>query len=274
MTRLAFALLTALWSVGAAADEIRMAVTTSFQNSGLSDILIPEIRKDTGLKVHLLVVGTGQALRLGRAGDVDAVLVHSREAEERFVTEGYGTHRREIMYNDFVLVGPAGDPAGAAGSSGIAEALTAVADARSVFVSRGDDSGTHRRERALWDRAGIDIDLSGLFWYREVGAGMGAALNIAAAMGAYVLVDRASWLNFANGKDLGIVFQNDPALFNQYAYLPVDPLRHPHIRSDEAARLERWLVSPKAQALIGSYMIAGEALFVPNAKAEADAVDG
>lgn len=267
MTRLIACLLALVLATAAAsADTLRLAVTTSFHNSGLSDVLLPRAREDIGLAVELLVVGTGQALRLGRAGDVDAILVHSKAAEIAFVEEGYGTHRREIMYNDFVLVGPSDDPAGAGTAEGIRDALGAVARAEGPFVSRGDDSGTHRRELALWTDAGVTPEGA---WYREVGAGMGAALNVASAMDAYILSDRASWLNFQNKGALAIVFSGDPALFNQYAFLPVDPARHPHVAHDEAVAFEDWLVSPEVQELIGAYEIGGETLFVPNATAEA-----
>lgn len=249
----------------AQAETLRMAVTTSFANSGLAEILLPEIAADTGIEVALLVVGTGQALRLGAAGDVDAVLVHDRAAEEEFVAAGHATHRREIMYNDYILVGPGTDPAGAAGAGSAAAALAAVAAAEAPFVSRGDDSGTHRAELALWDAAGIAPEGA---WYRPVGAGMGAALNTASGMGAYVLSDRASWLNFGNKGDLALLFEGDPALFNQYAYLPVDPARHPHVQAEAAARLEDWLTGPEAAALIDGYTIAGAQLFTFNATAE------
>ncbi|MCG6904146.1 MAG: substrate-binding domain-containing protein, partial [Rhodobacter sp.] len=232
------------------------------------------IQADLGLEVQLLVVGTGQALRLGRAGDVDAILVHSRAAEEAFVAEGFGTHRREIMYNDFVLIGPADDPASAGQADGIAAALTRVADSGAVFVSRGDDSGTHRRELSLWKTAGVDTETADPAWYRAAGAGMGATLNVASGMGAYVLADRASWLNFANKDGLKILFQGDPALFNQYAYLPVDPARHPHVKAALAQKLENWLVSGRAQAMIGAYSIDGQTLFTPNATSDGQATDG
>ncbi|PRX37992.1 tungstate transport system substrate-binding protein [Meinhardsimonia xiamenensis] len=264
------ALMLLAWAGLAQAQEkvVRLAVTTSFHNSGLAEVLLPEIRRDLGLTVQLLVVGTGQALRLGQAGDVDAVLVHSRAAEEEFVAQGWGTHRREIMYNDFVLIGPEDDPAGVAGAAGAAEALQRIATAGAPFVSRGDDSGTHRRERALWQAAGIDpLHASGR-WYREAGAGMGAALNIAAGMGAYVLSDRATWLNFGHKDGLRILFEGDPALFNQYAFIPVNPERHGHVKADLVAALEAWLTSEKGQRLIGVYEIDGQKLFVPNAAQE------
>ncbi|MCF8467846.1 MAG: substrate-binding domain-containing protein [Sneathiella sp.] len=247
------------------ADDMKLAVTTSFHNSGLSDILIPEIKKDLGLDVYLLVVGTGQAFKLGRAGDVDAILVHSRGAEDQFVAEGYGTHRREIMYNDFVLIGPKTDEAEIATAKSAFEALKKVAAKQAIFVSRGDDSGTHRKELALWKTAGLDPDKFEGGWYRATGSGMGATLNTASGMNGYVFADRASWLNFKNKGDMKLLFSGDPTLFNQYAYIPVNPQKHPHIKKDLAAKLENWLVSPKVQKMIGDYKIAGEQLFTPNA---------
>lgn len=247
------------------AETLRMAVTTSFHNSGLSEVLLPAIAEDTGIEVQLLVVGTGQALRLGRAGDVDAILVHSRAAEEAFVADGYASHRREIMFNDFVLVGPSSDPAQVGTATTAADAFRALATAETLTVSRGDDSGTHRREQALWDSAALNPATFGP-WYREVGAGMGAALNTASAMGAYILSDRASWLNFGNPGDLALLFEGDPALFNQYAYLPISAARHPHVSADLAATLETWLTSPRAAALINGYQIAGQQLFTFNAE--------
>lgn len=248
----------------AAAEALRMAVTTSFHNSGLSEVILPEIETDLGIDVQLLVVGTGQALRLGRAGDVDAVLVHSRAAEDAFVADGYGTHRREIMYNDFVIAGPSDDPAGVAEAGNTQEALSRIAKTEAPFVSRGDDSGTHRRELSLWQDAGIDVENAG-GWYRAAGSGMGATLNTAAGMDAYVMTDRATWLNFDNKGDLTILHEGDAKLFNQYAYLPVSPARHPHVNAEAAAALEAWLVSEKGQRMIGEYAIAGERLFTPNA---------
>ncbi|VAV89347.1 Tungstate ABC transporter, substrate-binding protein, partial [hydrothermal vent metagenome] len=220
---------------GAMAQEMRMAVTTSFHNSGLAEVLLPEIKNDTGIEVQLLVVGTGQAIRLGEAGDVDAILVHARAAEEAFVAAGFGTHRREIMYNDFIIVGPASDPADVAGAVSITEALQRINAARLRFVSRGDDSGTHKKELSLWTAAGIAPEGD---WYASVGAGMGAALNTASGLNAYILSDRASWLNFGNKGALAILYQGDAELFNQYAYLPVNPAKHPYVKADLAAQLE------------------------------------
>lgn len=258
------AFVVACWATAGAAEEMRLAVTTSFDNSGLADVLLPAIKDDLDLDVQLLVVGTGQALRLGEAGDVDAVLVHSKAAEEAFVAAGHGTHRREIMYNDFVMIGPITDPAGIAGAASAADALQRIAQERAPFVSRGDDSGTHKAELSVWATAGLDPDGFDS-WYRPVGAGMGQALNTAAAMEAYVLSDRASWLNFANKAGLALLYSGDPVLFNQYAYLPVNPAKNDSVRNDLAMALETWLTGPRAAALINDYAINGETLFVFNA---------
>ncbi|SFS19936.1 substrate-binding domain-containing protein [Yoonia litorea] len=266
--RLLATILLVLWpSVSLAENTMRMAVTTSFHNSGLADVLLPEIQNDLGLEVQLLIVGTGQAIKLGQAGDVDAILVHSRAAEEAFVAEGYGTHRREVMYNDFVIIGPAADPASVAGVETVTEALQRVAEAEAIFVSRGDDSGTHRKELSLWSSADLDVEAFGPH-YRAVGAGMGAALNTAADMNAYILSDRASWLNFGNKADLALLFAGDPVLFNQYSFLPVNAELHPHVNAEAVAALEAWLTGPRAAELINSYTIDGETLFVFNATSE------
>jgi tungstate transport system substrate-binding protein len=249
----------------ARADEMRLAVTTSFDNSGLAAVLLPQIKTDLDLDIQMIVVGTGQALRLGAAGDVDAILVHSRVAEEAFVAEGYATHRREIMYNDFVLVGPGHDPAGIAEAASAAEALGLLAKTNTPFVSRGDDSGTHNKELALWRMAGVDLAAQGA-WYRAAGASMGATLNTASGMNAYVMSDRASWLNFGNKGDLKLLFAGDPVLFNQYSYLPVNPARHAHVKAGLAAKLEGWLMSDKAAGLINTYRVNGEQLFTFNAR--------
>ncbi len=251
-------------ATSAGADALKLAVTTSFHNSGLAEVLLPEIQSDLGMEVQLLVVGTGQAIRLGEAGDVDAILVHSRAAEEAFVAAGHGPHRREIMYNDFVFVGPGDDPADVKQAKTAPEALGRIAQSEAVFVSRGDDSGTHKKELSLWAAAGVaEADFGS--WYRAVGAGMGAALNTASGLNAYILADRASWLNFRNRGDLGLLLAGDPVLFNQYAYLPVNAERHPHVRADLATQLEGWLVSEKARDLINGYTINGEVLFTFNA---------
>lgn len=248
------------------AEVVKLAVTTSFENSGLSDVLVPAIYDALDIEVQLLVVGTGQALRLGETGDVDAVLVHAKAAEEAYVAAGHATHRREIMYNDFVLIGPNDDPAGVGAVSTAANGLRAIADAAAPFVSRGDDSGTHRAEVGLWTAAGLDVaNFSN--WYQEVGAGMGAALNTASGLNAYIMSDRASWIKFGNKGDLALVFEGDPALFNQYSFLPVRPSKFDHIPAAAIAELENWLTGEDAAALINGYRVDGQQLFTFNAKA-------
>lgn len=243
-----------------AQDTLRMAVTTSFNNSGLADVLLPEIDRALDIEVHLLVVGTGQALKLGRAGDVDAILVHSRSAEEAFVAEGFAPYRREVMYNDFVFVGPENDPVNVSNAVSAADALRRIEGFD--FISRGDDSGTHRKEMALWQEAGLTPQGD---WYKPVGAGMGAALNTASGLGAYVLADRASWLNFKRKAGMVLLYAGDPSLFNQYTFLPVSADRHPHAKRDLALRLEEWLTGPAVEALIDGHTIDGQRLFTFNA---------
>ncbi|HHB81363.1 MAG TPA: sulfate ABC transporter substrate-binding protein [Aliiroseovarius sp.] len=252
-------------------ETLRWAVTTTFRNAGLAAVLLPAAQADLGFEIDMLVVGTGQAAGLARAGDVDAIMVHERGLEQALVDEGTATHRREIMYNDFVLVGPRKDPAGIANSASAIDALRAIAQTRAPFVSRGDDSGTHRRELALWQAAGIPADQRPVAWYKAVGAGMGTALNIASGLDAYVLADRASWLTFRNKGGLALLFAGDEALFNQYSYLPVNPARHAHVHADMAARLEAWLTGARAKALINGYRLHGVALFTFNARAEGGA---
>lgn len=249
----------------AMAERLRVAVTTSFQNSGLSDVLLPKIERDLGFSIDLLVVGTGQALKLGELGDVDAILVHSKPAEDAFVDAGFAPYRREIMYNDFVIVGPQSDPARVSAATGVGDAFLRIAAHQSLFISRGDESGTHQRELRLWDQAGVSRSDLATPWYAEIGAGMGAALNMAAARGAYVLSDRASWLKFGNKGTLSLLFFGGAELRNQYAFLPVSVKRHPHVEIEKAKALEAWLVSPRGQTLIANYQIEGQALFVPNA---------
>ncbi|MCF6305876.1 MAG: substrate-binding domain-containing protein [Rhodobacteraceae bacterium] len=251
-----------LMATSSQGETLKMAVTTSFYNSGLSEVLLPEITADLGFEVQLIVVGTGQALRLGEAGDVDAILVHSRAAEQAFLAAGFGTHRREIMYNDFVFIGPDDDPANVADATSAVDALQRIAQSGAAFVSRGDDSGTHKKELSLWEAA--EITLNGT-WYRAAGAGMGATLNVASGMNAFAMSDRASWLNFGNKGDLVLLYAGDPVLFNQYAYIPVNPALHPYVRNDLAVQLETWLTSAKAANLINGYTINGETLFTFNA---------
>lgn len=259
------AALTILLVGKAHADTLRLAVTTTFRNAGLADILLPAIKANLNLNIDLIVVGTGQAIGLAKAGDVDAILVHDRAAETALVEAGFATHRREVMYNDFVLVGPKTDPAEVENAENAVAAFYTIAATRSLFVSRGDDSGTHLRELELWQAAGISGTGRPVDWYKAVGAGMGTALNIASGLNAYVLSDRASWLTFHNKGDLALLFSGDSALFNQYAYLPMSPAAHPFVKYDLALELETWLTSETARDLINGYRLNGAALFTFNA---------
>ena len=258
-------LLLAVLALPARAETITLLSTTSTQNAGLLDAILPLFEEGTGYEVRVVAVGTGQAIRMAERGDGDLLLVHARDAEEAFVAAGFGTERRDVMYNDFVLVGPAADPAGIAGTEDAVRALARIAAAEAPFVSRGDDSGTHRAERRLWEAAGIDPEPASGDWYLEVGQGMGATLNIAAARGAYALTDRATWAAFGNKGDLGIVTAGDPALFNQYGAIPVSPERHPHVEAEGAAALLDWLTGPEGQAAIAAFEIDGAPVFWPNA---------
>ena len=239
--------------------------TTSTQNSGLYDAILPAIEAATGIEVRVVAVGTGQAIKNARNCDGDVLLVHAKAAEEAFVAAGFGAARTDLMYNDFVLVGPGDDPAGVAGVETISAALRRIEQAKSVFASRGDDSGTHKKEVALWATAGLDpSDASGT-WYRETGSGMGATLNIAVGMGAYSLTDRATWIAFANKGDHRIVLEGDAALFNQYGIIPVSPDACPSVKQAAAARFVEWMVSEPGQSAIAAYRRAGQQLFFPNA---------
>jgi tungstate transport system substrate-binding protein len=248
---------------------IVVASTTSTEQSGLFDHLLPAFEADTGIKVRVVAVGTGQALDIGRRGDADVVFVHARSAEEKFLAEGQGVKRYPVMYNDFVLIGPESDPAHIAGGHDIVAALRAIETAKAAFVSRGDRSGTHIAELALWKVAGIDIDKAKGPWYRDTGQGMGPALNSAAAMNAYILSDRGTWLSFKNRGDLEIVVEGDKRLFNQYGVMLVNPQKHPNVKADLGQKFIDWLVSPRGQAVIASYEIDGRQLFFPNAGSSA-----
>jgi tungstate transport system substrate-binding protein len=248
---------------------IVVASTTSTEQSGLFDHLLPAFEADTGIKVRVVAVGTGQALDIGRRGDADVVFVHARSAEEKFLAEGQGVKRYPVMYNDFVLIGPKSDPAHIAGGHDIVAALRAIETAKAAFVSRGDRSGTHIAELALWKVAGIDIDKVKGPWYRDTGQGMGPALNSAAAMNAYILSDRGTWLSFKNRGDLEIVVEGDKRLFNQYGVMLVNPQKHPNVKADLGQKFIDWLVSPRGQSVIASYKIDGRQLFFPNAGSNA-----
>ncbi len=245
--------------------SITVASTTSTEQSGLFAHLLPIFQRNSGIRVRIIALGTGQALELGRRGDADVVLVHDPEAEEKFVAAGYGVRRKRVMYNDFVLVGPKDDPATIAGSQDVLVAFKRISAQRAAFVSRGDNSGTHAAELRYWQAARVDLAAGKGSWYREVGAGMGPALNTASSMNAYILADRATWLAFRNRSILSILVQGDQRLFNQYGVMLVNPERHPHVRKEPAQLFIDWLVSEQGQSAIASYQIGGEQLFFPNA---------
>ncbi len=264
----ALALCWGLVAAGATPAQERfivMASTTSTEQSGLFGHLLPLYKQATGVAVRVVAVGTGQALDTARRGDADVLLVHDTVAEEKFVSDGFATQRRNVMFNDFVLIGPKADPAGTRGSD-IAAALRKVATGGGVFVSRGDKSGTHAAELRLWQVAGINLGAAKPAGYRDCGCGMGPALNMAASSNAYVLSDRGTWLAFKNRGDLEVLVEGDKTLFNQYGVLVVNPAKHPHVKAALAQQFADWLVSPAGQAAIGSYKIGGQALFFPNAK--------
>jgi tungstate transport system substrate-binding protein len=244
---------------------ITVASTTSTVDSGLFNHLLPLFKATTGIDVRVISQGTGQALDTGRRGDADVVFVHARAAEEKFVADGHGGPRRPVMYNDFVLIGPKADPAGIRGARDIAAALRAIQTRAAPFVSRGDRSGTHQAELALWTAAGIDLAATRGSWYREIGQGMGAALNTASGMNGYVLADRATWLSFRNRGDLNILVEGDRRLFNQYGIMLVSPQRHPHVKRADAQAFIDWVVGPEGQKAIAGYRINGQQLFFANA---------
>lgn len=244
---------------------ITVASTTSTQDSGLFNHILPLFKAKTGIEVRVISQGTGQALDTARRGDADVVFVHARAQELKFVEEGFSTERRPVMYNDFVLIGPKSDPAGVAGSKDIVAALKKIQEKAAPFVSRGDKSGTHAAELNLWKVAGIDIAAQKGPWYREIGQGMGAALNTSGAMGAYVLSDRATWISFKNRGDLVISVEGDKRLFNQYGVMSVNPAKHPHVKVADGKLFADWLTSPEGQKAIADYKIDGQQLFFPNA---------
>lgn len=244
---------------------ITVASTTSTEQSGLFPHLLPRFEQKTGIEVRVVALGTGQALDLARRGDADVVFVHARSAEEKFLAEGHGVKRFPVMYNDFVLVGPKSDPVRIGGSKDIVEALRKVQTAAAPFVSRGDRSGTHIAELDLWKAAGVDIDKAKGPWYRDTGQGMGPALNTAAAMNAYILTDRGTWLSFKNRGDLTILVEGDKRLFNQYGVMLVNPDKHPSVKKDLGQIFVDWVISPEGQKAIAEYKINGEQLFYPNA---------
>ena len=255
-------------SISAAAQEkfITVASTTSTEQSGLFGYLLPVYAKKTGVEVRVVALGTGQALDVGRRGDADVLFVHDKPAEERFVAEGFGIERKEVMYNDFVLVGPKSDTARIAGGKDIVAAFRKIHGAHAPFVSRGDKSGTHAAELRLWKDAGIDLASARGPWYRETGSGMGPALNTASSMNAYILADRGTWLSFKNRGDLAVVVEGDTRLFNQYGVILVNPARHPHVKKELGQGFIDWILSDEGQRTIADYKIGGEQLFYPNAR--------
>jgi len=242
---------------------ITLATTTSTRDSGLLDVLVPAFERQTGVEVKVIAVGSGQALEMGRRGDADVLLSHAPDAEQKFVAEGYGARRRLVMHNDFVLVGPESDSAGVKDEDSIVAVLAQIADSEAAFVSRGDESGTHMKEQSIWEQAGIAPQGS---WYIEAGSGMAQTLRMASEKGAYTLSDRGTFLSQRKGLDLAIVFSGDPLLRNQYAVIPVDPEKHPHVEAEAARRFADFLLAPKAQRTIGDFGVKkyGQPLFFPN----------
>lgn len=250
----------------AAADRyITVASTTSTQNSGLFKHILPLFTKDSGIEVRVVAVGTGQAIRLARRGDADVLFVHHKPSEEKFVAEGYGVARHDVMYNDFVIVGPRLDPARIKGITDVSVAFAKIAGAKALFASRGDDSGTNKKEMALWKAAGIDAKKASGTWYRETGSGMGATLNAAAGMEAYTLTDRGTWISFKNRRGLTLLVQGDIRLFNQYGVILVNSAKHPHVKTRAGKAFVDWVLSKKGQAAIAVYKVNGQQLFFPNA---------
>lgn len=256
-----------IWSASASAQDrsITVASTTSTEQSGLFGYLLPLFSKAAGIQVKVVAVGTGQALDIGRRGDADVVFVHDRPAEDKFMSEGQGVKRFDVMYNDFVIVGPKSDPAGIAGDKDVTDALRKIAAVKVPFISRGDKSGTHAAELRLWKDAGIDIGAAKQDWYREIGQGMGPALNMASSSNAYLLADRGTWLSFRNRGDLAVLTEGDKRLFNQYGVMLVNPAKHPDVKAKEGQAFVDWLISPKGQDAIAGYKVGGEQLFFPNA---------
>ena len=240
--------------------------TTSTQNSGLFEFMLPKFQEKTGIEVRVVAVGTGQAIKNAANGDGDVLFVHAKPAEEKFVADGYGVKRFDVMYNDFVVVGPPADPAGIAGSSDITDALKKIAEVKAPFASRGDDSGTHKAELALWEAAGVDVAAASGGWYRETGSGMGATLNTGTGMGAYVLTDRATWISFGNKGAYRIAVEGDERMFNQYGIILVNKEKLPNVKADLGQQFVDWVISEEGQQVIADYRIDGQQLFFPNAR--------
>ncbi len=249
-----------------AADYIVIQSTTSTRNSGLLEAILPQFTQETGVQARVVSVGTGQALRNAQNGDGDVLLLHAKDAEKEFVAQGWGVARFDVMYNDFIIAGPPSDPARISGGRDAVAAFLKIAQSKSLFVSRGDDSGTHRAELRLWHATDVDLRSASGLWYRETGSGMGATLNMATSIGAYVMTDRATWLSFANRGNLEVLIEGDARLFNQYGVIAVNPARHPRVNAAGAKAFVNWITGPQGQAAIGGYNLDGKALFFPNAK--------
>jgi tungstate transport system substrate-binding protein len=265
--RLALAFLILAWCVNASAQDraITVASTTSTEQSGLFGYLLPRFTEATGIGVKVVAVGTGQALDIGRRGDADVVFVHDHVAEDKFMSEGQCVKRYDVMYNDFIIVGPKTDPAHISGDKDVADALRKIATAKAPFISRGDRSGTHEAELRLWKIAGVDVAAAKGDWYREIGQGMGPALNMASSSSAYLLSDRGTWLSFKNKGDLAVLTEGDKRLFNQYGVMLVNPEKHPTVKAKDGQAFVDWLISSKGQETIAGYKVGGEQLFFPNA---------
>ena len=254
------------WSANASERFIVVASTTSTENSGLYSFVLPRFSEQTGIEVRVVAVGTGQALHIAQNGDADVLLVHHRPSEDQFISQGYGVTRYDLMYNDYILVGPRDDPASVLSAANVIGAVQRIATNKSLFISRGDDSGTHKKEMELWNQSGIDTTKVGNGWYQETGRGMGGTLNMASALDAYTLSDRATWLKFGNKGRLDILFQSDPPLFNPYGIILVNPEKHPHIKTRDGQTFIEWMLSETGQTLIADYRILGQQAFFPTAK--------
>ena len=264
----AVALLLAIVAMPAVAAErfIAVASTTSTENSGLFGFILPQFQQATGIEVRVVAVGTGQAIKNAERGDADVLFVHHQPSEEQFVAEGFGLKRHDVMYNDYVLVGPQTDPAGIKGTKDTVAALTQIAATAAPFVSRGDDSGTHKLELSLWEAAGIDVKRASGSWYREAGSGMGATLNTASGLDGYTISDRGTWISFKNKGRLSIVVQGDPRFFNQYGVILVNSAKHAHVKAKDGQAFIDWLISDQGQKAIADFRVEGQQLFFPNAK--------
>jgi tungstate transport system substrate-binding protein len=252
--------------VNAAEHFITVASTTSTENSGLFRYILPQFQRATGIEVRVVAVGTGQAIKNAERGDADVLFVHHQPSEEAFVAQGFGVARRDVMYNDYVLLGPQPDPAGINGTKDAVAALARIAATQATFISRGDDSGTHKLELSLWQAAGIDVKKASGSWYREAGSGMGATLNTASGLDGYTISDRGTWISFKNKGKLTILVEGDPRLFNQYGVILVNPAKHAHVKAKEGQAFVDWLTSDQGQKAIADFRIEGQQMFFPNAK--------